>query len=70
MLSQRKYSGTGQNEIKLPCILFCKGTYFPDISWVDNCTLSSFFAPEGPKTKMAHGWSLAVRSSLHVQRIA
>lgn len=70
MLSQCKYSGTGQNEIKLPCILFCKGTYSTRVSWVDSWTLSFYFVPERPKTKMQRGWSLPVRSSLPVQRRA
>lgn len=70
MLFQGKCSGTGQSEIKLSCILFCKGKYFPGTAYVGNWTLASFFVPEEPQTKMGHGWDIAVRSSLHVQRRA
>lgn len=58
---QCKCSGAGQNEIKLSCILFCKGKY--GTVYVGNWTLSSFFVPEGPQTKMGHGWPSGVRSS-------
>lgn len=56
MLSQCKYSGTGQNGTKLPCILFCKGTYFPGDFWAENWNLSYYFVPEQPKSKMGHGF--------------
>lgn len=69
ILFQCKCSGTGQNETKLSWILLRKGKYFPANVYVGNWTLSSFI-PEGPQTKMGHGWSIAVRSSLHVQRRA
>lgn len=55
MLFECKHSGTGQNKINLPSILFCKGTNSPAVSWADNWTLSSFFVPDGSKTKMGHG---------------
>lgn len=41
MLFQCKCSGTGQNETKLSCILFCKGKYFPGTASVGNWTVSS-----------------------------
>lgn len=66
MLFQCKCSGTGQNEIKLSFILFCKGKYFPGSAYVGNWILFSFFVPEGPQ--IGHGWSIALWSSLYVQR--
>lgn len=66
---QCKHSGTGQGEIKIPCILFYKGIYSPRLSWVDSWKLFSSFVPARPKAKMRCG-SLTIRSSLCIQRTA